>query len=77
MEGTNPPQGALPVSEEKYVLQLPLKKPQEFSADGFASRAESYLFDAATRQETRVCHSNEQSERGNPVHLTITPKVTP
>ena len=77
MEWTNPRQGVLPASEEKYVLQLPLKKPQEFSACGFASRAESYHFDAATRQETRVRHSNEQSEGGNPVHLPITPKLTP
>lgn len=77
MEWANLPHGVLPASEEKYVLQLPLRKPQEFSAYGFASRAESYHFDAATRRETRVCHSAEESGGGNPVHVTITPNVTP
>jgi hypothetical protein len=77
MEWANFPRGILPPSEEKYVLRLPLKSPQKFTANAFAARAESFHYDAETRQETRICHSNEQSYSADSLPVTITPKRTP
>jgi hypothetical protein len=74
MEWTNPPPNLLPPGEEKWVLPLPLKETQEFSAWTFGNRGEGHHFDAKTRQENRVCHSGEQSASGYTVRLTVTPK---
>jgi hypothetical protein len=76
MEWTNLPRTTLPPDEEKWVLQLPLRDVQEFSAIALAHRGQGYYFDAATRRETRVCHPGEQSASGIPVHITVTPKAT-
>jgi hypothetical protein len=73
MEWSNLPHGALPPDEEKYVLPLPLRQPQEFMAAVWASRGEGYRFDAGTREETRVCHVAEQSSSGNWGHVTVRP----
>ena len=73
MKWANPPRGTLPPSEEKYALRLPLKTAQEFDARGFVVRGQGFRYDAASRQETRVCHSAEQSFGANPVHVTVTP----
>jgi len=76
MEWSNLPSGVLPPDEEKYVLPLPLRQPEEFMAAVWANRAESYRFDAGTREETRVCHVAEQSNSGDWVHFTVRPKGT-
>jgi hypothetical protein len=76
MGWANLPPKTLPPEEEKWVLQLPLRNSQEFSAIALARRDEGYHFDAATRRETRVCHAGEQSGAGIPVHFTVTPKAT-
>ncbi len=74
MEWSKLPHGALPPDEEKYVLPLPLRQPQEFMVDVMAIRAEGYRFDATTRRETRVCHNDEASSSLSRVHVTVTPK---
>jgi hypothetical protein len=73
MNWVNPPRGVLPPSAEKYVIRLPLKSTQEFTARAFMSRAESYRYDAVSKQESRLCHSAEQSYGGDSVHVTVTP----
>jgi hypothetical protein len=73
MKWANLPRGTLPPSEEKYVLRLPLKSAQEFDARAFASRGQGFRYDAESRQESRVCHSAEQSFGADPVHVTVTP----
>ena len=71
MEWTNP--GGM---EEKSILPLPLKQPQQFSASAFITRGQVYRFDATTRQETRVCHPAEESSSYPPVSLRVVPKRT-
>jgi hypothetical protein len=73
MKWANLPHGTLPASEEKYVLRLPLKSAQEFDVRAFASRAQGYRYDAASRKESRVCYPAEQSSGIASVHITITP----
>ena len=73
MKWANPPRGTLPPSEEKYVLRLPLKTAQDFDASAFASRGESFRYEAESRQESRVCHPAEVSSGADPVHVTVTP----
>ena len=73
MEWTNSIPGGM---EEKWILPLPLKQPQQFSASAFITRGQVYRFDATTRQETRVCHPAEESSSYPPVPLRVVPKRT-
>jgi hypothetical protein len=77
MEWTNSPPGpgSFPHREEKLVLPLPLKHPQEFRASALIGRGQGYWFDAQTRQETRVCHPAEQSLSSHTT-VTVVPKRT-
>ena len=74
MEWSNLPHGTFPPDEEKYVLPLPLRQPQELMAAAWAARAQGYRFDAERRQENRVCHGAEQSPSGNWLHITVKPE---
>jgi hypothetical protein len=76
MEWTNSLPGGFPNREEKWILPLPLKHPQQFSASAFIGRGQGYRFDATTKQETRVCHNAEQSSSYPPVPLTVVPQGT-
>ena len=73
MEWTNSIPGGM---EEKWILPLPLKHPQQFSASAFITRGQVYRFDATTRQETRECHPAEESSSYLPVSLRVVPKRT-
>jgi len=77
MKWANLKHGVLPPSDEKYVLRLPLKQAQEFTASAFAVSVESFRYDAESRQESRVCHSAEQSFGGDSVPVTVTPSPKP
>jgi len=71
MGWSNPPR-----SEEKSVLRVPLQHEQQFTAFALAHRAGSNLFNAATKQESRVCdYPGEQSGSGKQIDLTVTPKI--
>jgi hypothetical protein len=73
MKWANLKGGVLPPSDEKYVLRLPLKHAEDFTASAFAVRVQSFRYDAKSRQESSGCHSAEQSLGGDSVHVTITP----
>ena len=76
MEWTNSLPGSFPDRKKKWILPLPLKHPQQFSASAYIMRGEGYRFDATTRQETRVCHPAEHSSSYPPVSLTVVPTRT-
>jgi len=60
MKWSNLPHGTFPPDEEKYVLPLPLRQPQELMGSCMGrARAQGYRFDAERRQENRVCHGAE------------------
>ena len=65
MEWSNYPPNTLQPGEEKSVIRAPLERDHQFSAIALAHRAGSFLYNAQTKQENRVCdYPGEQSLSG-------------
>jgi hypothetical protein len=77
MEWSNSTSEVVSRQDERYVIPLPLRDQQIFSANTWAIRGEGYRFDGEIKQESRMCLPVEQSGSGMPRSVTVAPKIAP